>query len=472
MRRSPFFKAFEHSHKVELIGLLTVGCFKVVDEKDMPKGRKDVGSRWVHTYKGDVHGNCLKTKSRVVAKGFTQVQDVDYHETTSPTSASAPVKMIAAIANEKGLPVFYLEVSQAFVQTPLEEKIYMRPPPGCGKLSGKVVKVLKCQYGLKHAGREWHLLLVTWQVEKIGMEQCKAEPCVFRKIVKNEVSLMVGVHVDDIIVSGEQDLCDEFLSQLKQRFPVKNLGELKMYTGCAFERDWDKGILEMNQTAFAKNMVQQYNISATSNIPGSPGVDLGPRKDGKPGCNEDFPKYRASVGSLMWLSVMTRPDIANALRACARHSHNPCPRHWKALLQVAAYVNATKEMGLRFVPGSGVRLSVYADADYAVASKDRRSVSGVAVMLGDTAIGWKSSTQKCVTMATCEAEYVALCDASKETLFTKAVLVFLQPELSGMRVDVFGDNEGAKAIADDPSSSSRSKHIDVKLHFIRGLIRT
>ena len=134
-------------------------------------------------------------------------------------------------------------------------KIICAFPPGCGELSGKVVKLLKCQYDRKQAGREWHLLLVTWLVEKIGMEQCKAEPCVFRKIIKNEVSLMVGVHVDDIIVSGEQDLCDEFFSQLKQRFPVKNLGELNMYAGCAFERDWDKGILEMNQTAFAKNMV-------------------------------------------------------------------------------------------------------------------------------------------------------------------------------------------------------------------------
>ena len=130
-------------------------------------------------------------------------------------------------------------------------------------------------------------------------------------------------------------MCDEFFSQLKQRFPVKNHGELKMYTGCTFERDWGKEILEMNQTAFAKNMVQQYNISATSNIPGSPGVDLGPRKDGESGSNEEFPKYRALVESLMWLSVTTRPDIGNALRACVRYSHNPSPRHWKALLQQA-----------------------------------------------------------------------------------------------------------------------------------------
>ena len=215
VRRSPFRKAFKHSQKVQLNGLLAVRCFKVVDEKDVPKGRKVVGSRWVHTFKGDGHGNCLKTKSRVVAEMFTQVQDVDYHETTSPTPASAPVNMIAAIANEKGLPVFHLNESQALVQAPLKEEVYTRLPPGCGELFGKVVKLLKCQYGLEQVGREWHFLSVTWLVEKIRMEQCQAEPCVFRKITNNEVSMMVGVHVDDIIVSGEQDSCDEFFGQLK-----------------------------------------------------------------------------------------------------------------------------------------------------------------------------------------------------------------------------------------------------------------
>ena len=82
-------------------------------------------------------------------------------------------------------------------------------------------------------------------------------------------------------------------------------------------------------------------------------------------------------------------------------------------------------IGLRFVRGSGLRLSVYADADYAAASNDRRSVWGVAVVLGDTAISWKSSAQKCVTTATCEAEYVALCDAAKKVIFERVVLVFL-----------------------------------------------
>ena len=103
----------------------------------------------------------------------------------------------------------------------------------------------------------------------MGQEQCKAEPCGFRRLV-------VGVHVDDIIMLGEKDACVKFLEELRQQFPVNNQGELKMYTGCAFVRDWESGVLEMNQASFAENLVAQDGIFARSNIPGSPGVDLGP----------------------------------------------------------------------------------------------------------------------------------------------------------------------------------------------------
>ena len=106
---------------------------------------------------------------------LSQIANINYHEMTSPTPPSAPVKTIVVIANEKGLP-FFVDVSQAFVQAPLHEETFMRLPQGCGDLSGKVVKLLKCQYGLKQAGREWHLLLVNWLVEELQMEQCKTEP--------------------------------------------------------------------------------------------------------------------------------------------------------------------------------------------------------------------------------------------------------------------------------------------------------
>ena len=205
---------------------------------------------------------------------FTQVPNVDNHETTSPTPASASVKIRGVATNELGLPVFHLDVSQAFVQAPLEEEIYTRLPPERGKLPGKIVRLLKFQYDLEQAGRVCHLLLVRWFVELMGLEQCKTEPCIFRKM--GMVSLMVGGHVDDSIVSGESDVCYESFSDLKQRFPVKHQGKLKMYTGCSFERDWENGILDIYQKAFAENMTTQYGITTVSNIPASNGVDLGP----------------------------------------------------------------------------------------------------------------------------------------------------------------------------------------------------
>ena len=129
---------------------------------------------------------------------------------------------------------------------------------------------------------------------------------------------------------------------------------------------------------------------------------------------------------------------------------------------------------MRFVGGSGSRLSEYAEgADYAEASSSRRSVSNVTVLLSDTAIGWKSSTQKCVTTATCEAECVALFDVSKQAFFTRAFfLMFLQPELGGLRVDIFVDQGSSKVVVDNTSSAMRNKKADVKLHSIRGLIHT
>ena len=92
--------------------------------KAVPRGRNIVGSRWVHSYKGDELGNYDKTKSRMVAKEFTQIPNVDYHKTTFSIPASAPVKIITIAANDLGLPVFHLDVSQAFVQASLEEEIY------------------------------------------------------------------------------------------------------------------------------------------------------------------------------------------------------------------------------------------------------------------------------------------------------------------------------------------------------------
>ena len=198
-------------------------------------------------------------------------------------------------------------------------------------------------------------------------------------VVDGKVELIMAIHVDDIVIAGSDEACRDFHAELNTKFPTNNLGELTWYTGCAFKRTWELSTLEITQKAFVESMLNRFGVNSSSDIPATPGVDLGPREEGE--AKGDWP-YREAVGSLMWLSAMTRPDISNAVRAVARHSHNPTDRHWKAVRKTMAYLHGTRGMGLNFVRGSGLDLTAYSDADYAAKSNDRRSVSGTVITLG------------------------------------------------------------------------------------------
>ena len=168
---------------------------------------------------------------------------------------------------------------------------------------------------------------------------------------------------------------------------------------------------------------------------------------------------------------MTRPDITNAVRAVARYAHEPTERLWQAITKTLSYLNGTKSLGITSVRGSGLSLNVYADADDANKENDRRSVSGIAVTLGGTVVSHASKTQRVVSLSTSEAEYIAAWDGVKESLFERAVLSFIAPETCGAYIKVLEGNQGTKALIENPLSSARSKHIDVRFHFILELFK-
>ena len=176
----------------------------------------------------------------------------------------------------------------------------------------------------------------------------------------------------------------------------------------------------------------------------------------------------------MWLSISTRPDIANAVQAIARYCTAPRVIHWKTALGIFEYINGTtSEYGITFQRGtlSSISLEVFADADYASKATDRRSVSGGLIMCGGAGVCWLSRTQKCVTLSTSEAEYVALGDALKELLFLRQIWRFMLPSKVMPCFPFFEDNQGAVQLAQNPVTNSNSKHIDVRHHFLRELVR-
>eukprot|EP00904_Undaria_pinnatifida_P014208 jgi/Undpi1/9918/HiC_scaffold_28.g12372.m1 len=141
------------------------------------------------------------------------------------------------------------------------------------------------------------------------MEQSRIDHCVFRMVADGKVELIMAVHVDDIVIAGSDEACRDFHAALNTKFPTNNLGELTWYTGCAFKRNWELGTLEITQKAFVESMLNRFGLNSSSDITATPGVELDPREEGEP--KGDWP-YREAVGSLMWLSTMTRPDISNA----------------------------------------------------------------------------------------------------------------------------------------------------------------
>ena len=147
---------------------------------------------------------------------------------------------------------------------------------------------------------------------------------------------------------------------------------------------------------------------------------------------------------------MTRPNMASTVRAVAGHAHNPVARYWKTVRKIIAYLKAAKNLGVVFRRGGDLKLSLFSDGDYADRCNDRRSVSDVAVMLENTAVSASRTAQHCVTLSTSGAEYVAMAYGAKIALAIKAGLEFVQPHLSGRVIDVYEDNEGAKALDEIP----------------------
>ena len=417
VERSVYQKGWEEAMKLESDGHIKTGTFSMVDR--VPEWRKPVSSKWCFTYKTDKEGEIMKLKARLVARGFTQIRDVDYTHSSSPCSSSASVKLILAVANEKGLPLRHFDVAQAYIRASLDEEVYMKLPGGCGEKSRKTTKLERAIYGLKQSGRKWGHLCVDTLIEP-GFEQCKADPCVFRIVVDGNVVMIVGVYVDDLSIGGSEEDCESLLASLNKKFPTNDLGEeCTWYDGCGIERDVELGTIKFSQEAYVESLMKRFDVQSISDIHASPGADLGPRQDDEPG--GDWP-VREAIGSLVWLSTMTRPNITNTVRAVARYAHEPTERLWQAIIKILSYLNGTRSLGTTYERGSGLSLNVYADADYASKENDRRSVSGIAVTLEGTVVSHTSKTQRVVSLSTSEAEYVAAGDGVNEALFVRAVL--------------------------------------------------
>jgi hypothetical protein len=439
-----------------------MGVYEVVPR---PKGRKVVGSKWVFRIKRGPDGAIQKYKARLVAQGFTQVENIDYDETFAPVAKFASLRSILALAAEEDLEVHQMDVKSAYLNGILKQEIFMEAPPGFDVPEGMVLRLIKAVYGTKQGGRVWYDDIRT-TLQKMGYTRTDADHAVFIHM-RNGARSIIALYVDDItMVSKNLETINQDKEALKKYYEMTDLGEIAWILGIRVTRDRNAGWIALSQEKFIVETLERFGKGEVRPI-STPALANEHLK--KLTTSEiDVKSYQSAVGALMYPMLGTRPDLAYTVAVLGRHAATPGADHQRALDRTFRYLRATSNRQLVFQRGtpSGTILHGFVDADWASDVNDRKSTSGFVFMLGGAAISWSSKKQAAVALSSTEAEYLAGAHAAKEAVWLRRLLGELGQD-THLPTALHIDNQSAIAIARNPEFHDRTKHIDVRYHFLR-----
>ena len=363
----------------------------------------------------------------------------------------------------RDLELHQLDVKTAFLNGELEETIYMQQPQGYEQGGSEMVCLLKRSlYGLRQAPRAWYLRLK----EELGLLEfgaSVADAALFVGEVDGEEVFLL-VWVDDILIATRgKDRVAKVKAHLARTFDVRDLGEATYFLGMELARDREARTLKLTQKRQTGELLGRHGLAGARprSVPLGTGEKL--TREGTPLDTAKFP-YSELIGSLLYLSVCTRPDIAQAVGALARYTSAPTEAHWAAALGVVRYLAGTAEAGVTF-GGSDELLEVFCDADFAGDVDMRRSTTGYVFLMYGGAVSWSSRLQPTVAVSTVEAEYISAAQAVKEALWFRKLGGDLGLGLGTVPINC--DNQGAIQLLKHPVAALRSKHIDVLDHFAR-----
>lgn len=435
---------------------------------DLPHGAKKIGVKWVYKTKLNKNGELDKYKARLVVKGYTQKYGLDYSEVFAPVARWDTIRTILALATHKKWRVLQLDVKSAFLYGDLIEDVYVEQPLGYihKDASEKVYKLRKALYGLKQASRAWYSRIEE-HFTKVGFTKCSHEHTLFTKTSADGTDLLiVSIYVDDLIITGNDScMLREFKESMQREFEMTDLGEMKYFLGVEILQTHE-GIY-LNQKKYAAEILERFNLTDCNSVmnPIVPGEKHTIDRDGH---KADATLYKQLIGSLLYITA-TRPDLMYAVCLLSRYMAAPTETHMQAAKKILRYLKGTLKMGLCYKVGDG-KLLGYTDSDYAGDMDDRKSTSGYVFYLGEAAISWASNRQPVVTLSTTEAEYVAAASSATQCVWLRTIL-----EQLGLKQEegtiIWCDNSSTIKLSKNPMMHGRSKHIDVRFHFLRNLIK-
>jgi len=437
----------------------------------LPEDRSAVGGKWVYALKENDEQRQI-FKARYVAKGYSQTEGIDYKETFAPTANITSVRALMQVAVQNDLIVHQMDVKTAYLHAPIDEEIFLEQPEGFEEKSEagekQVYKLKKSLYGLKQSGRNWYKLLND-HLEQNGFMRNLSDHCVYRKQVEGD-NILVIIWVDDLIIAaGNENSLNTFKDSMRSKFNMKDLGKISYFLGIQFEQN--KKEIKMNQKRYILKILERFGMSECKPryTPCEQKVEYIENEEGKENEVLNPKEYREIVGSLIYAMTCTRPDISWIVSKLSETLSKPKAENLVAAKHVLRYLKGTSDYELSFKKSEeDLNMKAFSDSDWASSVEDRRSTTGYCFSLTKQgpAISWKSKKQPTVALSTCEAEYIALAATTQESIYLTQLLNGMDnKEYSCTKIHE--DNQGAIALSKNPVNRQRSKHIDVKYHFIR-----
>lgn len=439
---------------------------------DLPKDRKPIKNKWVFKTKKDENGQIVKYKARLVIKGCSQKFGVDYEEIFSPVVRYSSIRYLMALSVKYNLDIDQMDAVSAFLQGELNDKIiFMSQPLGFHDKTQKVCRLNRALYGLKQSSRVWNQKLDA-ALKKFGLTQSNHDPCVYNLFKESNI-LIVAIYVDDFVIfSNNMEMKTNFKKYLNQTFKMKDLGAAQNCLGIKIDRDRNRGVLYLSQKKYIQDILEKFNMKDCKPI--STPMDINVKFDKSQGLPSEEEKsymqnipYREAVGCLMYLAQITRPDIYHVVHKLSQFNCNPTKDHWIAVKRVMRYLKGSINYKLTYTKDANDKIIGYCDADWAGCTDTRHSTSGYVFIMQGGPISWSSKKQTCVALSSCEAEYISLSHATQEALWWD----LFQKEIDGETgIKMLVDNQSAICLASEQFYHPRTKHIDIKYHFVREAI--
>jgi hypothetical protein len=346
------------------------------------KGKDVVSSKWLFKIKHAIDGSIEKYKARFVTHGFSQKEGIDYEETFAPIARYTSIRTIIALAAKMKWKLHQMGVKTAFLNGVLEEEVYIEQPQGFEIEDRKshVCRLKKALYGLKQAPRAWYGRIDSFLMI-LGFTKSKVDSNIYFKIMDNEPVILL-LYVDDLFLTGEENLIVECKRRLASEFEMKDLGLMHYFLGLEVWQIPER--IFLNQGKYTVEILKRFDMLECKPMNTAMEVKLKLLVDTLSDLI-DATLYRQIIGSLMYLTN-TRSDICFVVNTLSRFLVDPRHVHLVATKHVMRYLKGTIDYGLSYDGDHNFTLSGYTDSDWAGSVVDRKSTSGCCFSLGSAMI--------------------------------------------------------------------------------------